>query len=662
MSRLAAVRRHPHLVALAVVVLIGLWLRAPRVAEGMPYFYHPDEANHFYRTVRMLQTNDYHPYYFLKPTLCFYIRMPAIAGGFLWSAREGEIVRIDEIVRRDENDPNGILWTASHPRIVMWARSVGTLFSLVMILATYGITRRVVASPWPAVLAALLVACTPFVITESSRVAVDTLMAAFCLLCVWLSLRVMENPTASRAALAGLAAGLAVTSKYNGLPIVAVPLLACVLSGRCNLRAVTAVLGVSVVGFLIGTPYALLAVSDFLNGMAQEIVHYGIRGHGSSTVEPGWPHAQRYLGWMMRPGGGVALTAAGIMGAGVMLATRWRAAIIILVFPAGFLTLMLGQRVAAFSNMLVTPAFFAIAAACLVQLVLQYRSRLPRAAGLALAPICVVLLVAQPMLRALEERRITLTPESRHLASAWLLEQTEPALETAMALELRLPQDNYRAPGVSPAPTDRLIDPVGLFLEGYDRVVVGPEFDDADGSREARTLMQVDRVFEGTPYSQPIPRNPQVTVFELPLRLANTRPVRARVESEPRYEVAEGIVRSRVARLPLDPTIVTASAAAAGVAGSREGDLTLTLDLTTPWASQSCRLELPGWQSPDLCAGLLPNQSAMRSVEVPAEVLAGQDHVWIVVSQVRRDSESGLGGESQRIGLEVTALSISPAA
>ncbi len=662
MRRLAAVRRHPHLVALAVVVLIGLWLRAPRIGEGMPYFYHPDEANHFYRTVRMLQTNDYHPYYFLKPTLCFYIRMPAIAGGFLWSAREGEITRIEQIIRRDENDPNGILWTASHPRIVMWARAVGTVFSLLMILATYGITRRVVASPWPAVLAALLVACTPFVITESSRVAVDTLMAAFCLLCVWLSLRVMENPTASRAALAGLAAGLAVTSKYNALPIVAAPLLACVLSGRCNLRAVTAVLGVSVVGFLIGTPYALLAVSDFLNGMAQEIVHYGILGHGNATVEPGWPHAQRYLGRMVGPGGGVALTAAGIAGAGVMLATRWRAALIVLVFPAGFLALMLSQRVAAFSNMLVTPAFFAIAAAGLVQLLLQHRSRLPGAAGLALAPVCVVLLVAQPMLDALEDRREALTPESRHLASAWLLEQTEPAPETAMALELRLPQANYRALGVSPAPTDRLIDPVGLFLEGYDRVVVGPEFDDADGSQAARALMQVRRVFEGTPYSQPIPRSPQVTVFELPLLLANTRPVRARVESELRYEVAEGVVRSRIARLPLDPTMVGASAAVAGVAGARRGDVTLTLDLTTPWASQSCRLELPGWQSPDLCAGLLPNQSAVRSVEVPAEALAGQDHVWIVVSHVRRDSESGLGGESQRIGLEVTALTVSPAA
>ena len=221
-----------------------------------------------------------------------------------------------------------------------------------------------------------------------------------------------------------------------------------------------------------------------------------------------------------------------------MLATRWRAALIVLVFPAGFIALMLSQRVAAFSNMLVTPAFFAIAAACLVQLLFQYRARLPRAAGLALAPACVVVLAAQPTIKALEDRRETLAPETRHLASAWLLERTEPVPETVMAMELRLPQANYRAPGVSPARTDQLTDPVRLFLEGYDQLVVGPEFDDVDGSREARALMQVRRVFEGTPYAQPVPRNPQVTVFELPLLLANTRPVRARVESEPRYEAA----------------------------------------------------------------------------------------------------------------------------
>ena len=657
MRMLAALRRHSHLVALAVVLLIGLWLRAPRVSEGMPYFYHADEAGHFYRAVRMLQTNDYHPYYFLKPTLCFYIRMPAIAGGFLWSAREGEITTIDEIVRRDENDPTGILWTASHPRIVMWARSVGTLFSLLMIFATYGIARRVVASPWLAVLAALAVACAPFLITESSRIAVDVLMAAFCLLCVWLSLRVMENPTAGRAALAGLAAGLAVTSKYNGLPIVAAPLLAVALSGRCNLRAITAALGLSAVGFLIGTPYSVLAVSDFLNGMASEIVHYGILGHGSATVEPGWPHAQRFLGAMSRAGGGFGLTYLGIAGAGVMLATRWRAALVILAFPAGFLTLMLDQRIFAFSNMMVMPPFFAIAAVCLVQLALQYRARLPRAASLALAPACVVALAAQPMIRSLDERRVALTPESRHLASTWLLEQAEPAPETAMAWELRLPWANYDAPGVSPARTDQLTDPVRLYLEGYDRVVVGPEFDHVPSGREARALMRVWRVFEGEPTPQPIPRSPQVTVFELPQLLANARPVRARVESEPQYEAVDGVVRSRVARLPLP----AASVARVGGAPGAGGNVTLTVDLATPWESQSCRLELSGWQSPDLCAGLEPDEPASRSVEAPAEALAGQDHVWVVVGRVGRDSESGVGGETRRIGITVAIRSVAPA-
>ncbi len=61
------------------------------------------------------------------------------------------------LIRVQENRGR-LIWTTSHPRVVMWARSVGTVFSLLMILATYGITRRVVASPWLAVLAALLVA------------------------------------------------------------------------------------------------------------------------------------------------------------------------------------------------------------------------------------------------------------------------------------------------------------------------------------------------------------------------------------------------------------------------------------------------------------------------------------------------------------------------
>ena len=100
----------------------------------------------------------------------------------------------------------------------------------------------------------------------------------------------------------------------------------------------------------------------------------------------------------------------------------------------------------------------------------------------------------------------------------------------------------------------------------------------------------------------------------------------------------------------------------AGSGAARRGDVTLTLELTTPWESQSCRLELPGWQSPDLCAGLTPNQTAPRTVEAPVEALAGRDHVWVFVSRVRRDPKSGLGGESQRIGLKVTSLTISPAA
>ena len=252
----------------------------------------------------MVQLNDYHPHYFLKPSLHFYLRMPAVAGGFLWSARAGEMRSVHEIVTTDPNVPDGIARTASHPRIVMWARSVTLPFSLLLILATAGIASRFVANRSLAVVAAALVACAPPLIQDSEKIGVDTLMAAMCLVTAWLSLRVLERPTLGRMALAGLAAGLAVSSKYNAMPIVVVPLLACLLSGRFSPSMLTAALGLPAVGFFAGTPYGLFYPADLLNGMAQEIVHYGILGHDNATVEPGWPHAVGFLPSVVKQCGG----------------------------------------------------------------------------------------------------------------------------------------------------------------------------------------------------------------------------------------------------------------------------------------------------------------------------------------------------------------------
>ena len=86
-----------------------------------------------------------------------------------------------------------------------------------------------------------------------------------------------------------------------------------------------------------------------------------------------------------------------------------------------------------------------------------------------------------------------------------------------------------------------------MFLEGYDRAIVGPNVERPDGS-----LARTEWIFPGERYLATVPRNPEVTIYHLPALLAYAGEVRARVTNDPRFSVAPpGVVRSRVARILL---------------------------------------------------------------------------------------------------------------
>ena len=140
---------------LVAVVVFGLWLRYPMIGNGMPYIYDVDEGHHYNRLVEMVKEGELNPRYFRKPSLHFYLRMPAVAGGFLWSATEGELESIEDIVTRDPFGRGGWARAASHPSIVMWTRSVTTVLSLLIIVVTYLLAAHLVQSRWMGVGAAL---------------------------------------------------------------------------------------------------------------------------------------------------------------------------------------------------------------------------------------------------------------------------------------------------------------------------------------------------------------------------------------------------------------------------------------------------------------------------------------------------------------------------
>ena len=200
----------------------------------MPYFYSEDEGHHFNRLVNMVKAGDLNPHYFNKPSLHFYLRMPAVAAAFLWSARADELQSIQDIDTENPFGLAGYAWGVSHPRIVMWVRSVSIILSLLIILVTFLLTAWLVRSPWIAVGAAWLVACSPALVTDSAKIGVDTLMTFVCLLTIYFAIRTVREPTLGLIVLTGLCAGLAISSKYNAAPIIVLPLAACVLSRQCT--------------------------------------------------------------------------------------------------------------------------------------------------------------------------------------------------------------------------------------------------------------------------------------------------------------------------------------------------------------------------------------------------------------------------------------------
>ncbi len=511
-------------------------------------------------------------------------------------------------------------------------------------------------------------------------------MMLMCVTTVYLATLVMEQPTTARVVAAGLVAGLAVSSKYNALPIAVVPALACLLSRRCSPPRLVMGLIAPAVGFCIGTPYALIQVPEFLDGLAFEIRHYGVLGHGFATVEPGWPHARAFLGWMLNVAAGLLPTVMGLAGAALLMGRHLGVGLLVLFFPVCFLLLMSSQRVAFFRNMLVMIPFFCILAVWAAERAVGWTTRLAwpaRSAKMALAPVLVLIISAQPLALAVADwrDRAGAAPESRILASQWLKETAAAFSDTAIAAELQFPYPVYAARGVTRMPTAE-IDPVRLFLDGFDRIVAGPAFDPVRN----RELMLTERIFPGQQEAQRIRSNPETRVYVLPYLLAHTTTIRSHVEGDPHYSVApptftdesvmplfgedwscapkdrsdgsatpsrdDCLIPSRLARIVLDRGAVTTAVA-------RGDDIVVTLDLRTPWPSQSCTLELPGWTSPDICAELEPGRWERRSATVPAGVVSGENPFWIRLAHVHSPSSQSGSEDRRRLGLWVRAVALS---
>src|SRR5262245_20653807 len=285
MSETAGGRLNYERAVLLLVLAIAAVLRFSGLRQGIPFSVGIDEPEVMERAVRMMKTADFNPRFFDYPSLYIYMETVVSVFRFLAGAMGGRWAALSQTTTAD---------------FYLWGRTLTAALGTATVALLYAAGRR-----WGrevALLSAAMLAVMPLHVRESHFTLTDVPTTFFVTLAFLLTLRAQERGTTGSFVLAGIASGLAAATKYNGVVVMLIPVMAAVgLEGatpRRRVRMVAAIAGSAFVAFLAGAPYTLLDLPHFLNQFARLASEYRMRPKGA---EPQWSvylkHLRIALGW-----------------------------------------------------------------------------------------------------------------------------------------------------------------------------------------------------------------------------------------------------------------------------------------------------------------------------------------------------------------------------
>ncbi len=308
----AAGRRRPGRPTAVTVITAGLFigalgLRLWGIDFGLPHLYHPDEWQLVMPALRILQTGDPNPHRFVYGSLQIYLLTGAFALYSLYGQSRG--ISIHDIpVSYDWRTIENI-YTFAGPGIYLTGRILTAVLGALTIPVVYLIGRRLM-NRQVGLIAALLLAVSPLHVINSHYITTDVPATLFMTLSFLFTLRVLENGAHRDYAAAGMLAGLAASTKYPGGLAITALIAAHFLRGRRTFEGTKLLTGLlaGTLGFLIGTPFALLDVGAWLAWMEKVLTLYDVPGLMVGGSSAGW-----YLRFLLRPPYSF-VTLAGILG------------------------------------------------------------------------------------------------------------------------------------------------------------------------------------------------------------------------------------------------------------------------------------------------------------------------------------------------------------
>jgi 4-amino-4-deoxy-L-arabinose transferase-like glycosyltransferase len=315
-----------------------------------------------------------------------------------------------------------------------------------MVVVTYLVARR--ADHATASVAALFVATQPNFVRESHYVLTDVPMTCLVTLTLLMAVRAAESDKAWSYAWAGIIAGLAAATKYNGGLAVIMPLVAVFIGHghRRIAKSVAALIG-ALAAFLIAAPYTWLAWPEFVSGFSALARLYA---NGPAPIESPWltylKHLRINLGVPLLVAAALGLVAAAFRIRRVSRGERalWAIAFI---FVCLWFTLIATQHIVFARYLLPLLPPLLVVAACGVEWVATGIVKLSGRPAVRHATLAIVVIVVayRPVESALAfDRMIAKTPTTG-LAYAWILEHVPPGASLVVETAgIRFPEGRYR--------------------------------------------------------------------------------------------------------------------------------------------------------------------------------------------------------------------------
>lgn len=492
------------------VLLVALFLRLPLINSGIPYLYDEDEGHHYNRQVEMLKTGDLNPHYFLKPSLNFYLRLPVLSAGFLWSVKEKQALSTEDIRTKDEHGLSGYSFTVSQPAMLKADRLYSVIISLLIIAGIYYLTFLLSGNYMAAFFASLLASFSPLSLMHSVSVGVNQPTALFCLVTVIFTTLYLKKSSWQNILLVSIFAGFAIGTKYNAFPILLLPLSATILKSPFNFWKFFVSAKFPWLIFICTTPFILKELPFFLDHIAYEVWHYGVQGHEGHSANPGIGQLFNYLSNIVTQDIGILGLIAMLPALFFLVKDKNKFAVPAILFLLTYLLLMSGQKVNFERNLLlVLPVIYVLIAYSIKYIKNRW-----------ITSLLIPLILLQPALRSLtylqNQRNKT---DSRTEAFNYL--NTAPNNTAKLAIDgtLQLPRFVIYDDGKVKVtrPNTKRVNLGKQTLEdlkaaGYQEVLVGNQF----FSGEQAKSYKIKKYFAGkVKQEKRVPENPAMWLLSL---------------------------------------------------------------------------------------------------------------------------------------------------